>query len=238
MYKRTQLVSASNFVFTNPKQPEEMLLTQDTHNALSVLEKKIKEAGGTLKINSLSRTWAKQEQLRKKYEDYQKLSDEEKKKVTFVPLAAPPGKSFHEACRAVDISLSNLKFPNTPPDKQLDKLWEISHPLGWTDIIDKPDETMSEAWHFDFKNEWDPVSKKMGYGIAAQCAILDVGKWDPAEHPLKVRNMFIQAQLLRLGHYEIGSVDGLLGQKSLKALRDLGLDVSSLEKVVQQLIGM
>lgn len=223
--QRTLLVSCDNFPFTNKKPLDEKQLTPDTHKAALAVEQAVKASGGNFVINTAFRSWAKQQSL-------VDLHEANPKKNAF---AAPPGGSYHQAGRALDLNLNVLNFPNTPKDKWLEKLWSIIISLGFRPIIDKPDMNASEAWHFDFLGPWKAVRDNAGNATAAQCAILDVGNWNPKESALKTRNMFIQAQLLRLGRYEIGKIDGAIGPKSLNAIKALGCTESDLDKVAQWL---
>ena len=48
--------------------------------------------------------------------------------------------------------------------------------------------------------------------------ILDIGRWDSKETERKTLVMFIQAQLIRRGHYTVGKVDGIAGPRTLNEL--------------------
>lgn len=187
-------------------------ITPDMFEALKLLNEAVKAADGRLHIIDLFRNWSVQGAARKLYEAGKK------------PFVAKPGGSFHGAGRAVDIKLQLLKFKRTPKHKQLDKLWELAIPLGFKPIIKVPNENAEEAWHFDFPGkDWADAYEKLSYPEIAKCCILDVDEWDPNENEAKVLNMFIQAQLIRLGKYEIGKVDGILGSKTKKVLAFMGL---------------
>ena len=212
--KRIELIAAVGFKYVKPRTVSEVLLTPDAHAALKELEKLITQARGQLKINSVYRSWAKQ----------QELFDLHAKQPKVYPVASAPGKSYHQAGRAIDFAINELNFVGVTKEKWLDKFWDIAKPLGFTPIILKPNESESEAWHFDFKGCWSAVSEKIGYLKAAQCAILDVGNWNPNEDLVKEKRMFCQAQLLRLGFFEIGDIDGILGKKSIECLKKIGYD--------------
>jgi len=126
-------------------------------------------------------------------------------------FVAEPGQSFHNAGRAIDFSIGALKVP-------LARVWEIAIPLGWSPVIEKPDTTASEAWHLDFMGPWAPVKQRLGYTQAAIAACLDIGYG----HNGSTTEMFIQAQLQRLGH-DIGKIDGILGKKTQAAIASRGL---------------
>jgi hypothetical protein len=234
--KRVHLVPIVGLSFTSPKTVEEIYVTPDTFDGIKELAKKVVAEKGTFKLNTIFRSWDKQAALRQKYENYEKLSDAEKKKATFIPLAAPPGNSFHMAGRAIDVDVKNLNFFATPRDRWLAKFWSIAKPLGFRPIIDKPDLSISESWHFDFAGPWEAVRLKVGYGEAAKCAIIDVGNWNPNEKDDIIKKMFIQVQLIRLGHTQIGAVDGILGTKSIDAIKKLGINSNlPLENIILEL---
>lgn len=245
---RIQLVPASGILSSYPKKnnPSERwdisvfkdnaLICSDMFTALCELDKQVTAAGGTLYVTDLRRTWAMQAQARQDYVSGVKKA-----------YAAVPGGSFHQAARAIDFAVSQLNFKGVAKDQWLKKFWDLAKPLGFHPIIAIPDLNMSECWHFDFPGkDWEAAyaykdkssSDAIDYTLVAKCCILDAGLWDPSENPDKVVKMFIQAQLIRLGRYEIGSVDGILGSKSLKALQDLGLTATDVNQVAQSLSKM
>lgn len=205
--KRTILVSASEFLYTKKRPEEEVMVCPDVLDALRKLRDAVEKEKGTFKINSVFRTWAKQ----------QELFDLHKQDPVKYAVASAPGKSYHQAGRAIDFAIQELNFPGLPKDKWLEKFWSLYKPLGFSPIIDKPEMDASEAWHADFVGPWISAFHRLGYLETAKCAILDVGNWDDKETESNVKNMFIQAQLQRLG-YDIGKADGVLGTKSLAAL--------------------
>jgi hypothetical protein len=132
-------------------------------------------------------------------------------KAAFVAL---PGRSFHNAGRAIDVHLGVLKFPGVAADKQLDRLWEIARSCGWDPIIKAPDEGASEAWHFDHYGELSGVLKRLGYEQAALCGAILVGHGD-----LSGFGAELQALICRAG-FDIGKIDGDVGPRTLGALAD------------------
>jgi hypothetical protein len=119
---------------------------------------------------------------------------------------------MHNAGRAIDVDLGSLKFPNTAADQQLDKLWEIAKPLGWSPIIKTADERASEAWHFDFYGDIQGVLGRLGYEQAALCGAILVGHGDLSGFGAEV-----QALLCRAG-FDIGKIDGAPGAKTRAGL--------------------
>lgn len=238
---RVELVQASGLLSSykkksNPTQrwdvsvfKENAYVCPDMLEALIQLDAAVTAQNGTLYITDLGRTWELQQKRR---EDYEK-----KIKPAY---AAVPGGSFHQAGRAVDFSTSELNFQGVPKEQWLKKFWDICRPLGFHPIISIPDLKKSECWHFDFPGKaWEAAyaykdkfsSDAIDYTLIAKCCILDIGKWDPKENPDKVMKMYIQAQLIRLGKYEIGTVDGILGQKSWKAVQSLSIMDTDLKQV-------
>jgi hypothetical protein len=67
--------------------------------------------------------------------------------------------------------------------------------------------------------------------FVAKCAILDIGKWGDGSRDKK-QKMFIQSQLIRVGIYEIGKVDGIIGDKTKSALSNLGLNSDNLNEAI------
>jgi len=198
------------------------LVSPDFRDALVDLNNQVKQSGGTFYITELYRDWLTQEKARWEYVTGKK------------PFVAKPGESFHGSGRAIDLDIQNLNFP-LPKQDWLKKLWELALPIGFRPVIDKPEMNKSEAWHLDFPGPWGNVILKSGYSEAAKCAVLDVGQWNPQEPIDKVQRMFIQAQLVRLGH-EIGSVDGLIGKKTMAALQQYDFeDLTHLDAIIQRL---
>lgn len=207
-------------VFNNVGQKGNYI-TPDFLKGLRKLDELVKLNKGNLKITDLYRSWEVQSTNRKNY-----ISGKKKAYV------AKPGGSFHNAGRAVDISLEHLQFEGVDRDDWLEVLWDIAIPLGFKPIIKIPDMDASEGWHLDWPGiDWIDAYKKLKYSEVAKCCVLDVGAWDPSENKDKVERRFIQSQLIRIGYYEIGKVDGLIGPKTSKILRSLGLDKLSTEAI-------
>ena len=208
-YKPKERLDVSCF---NNQGQQGNFICEDMAEALKILDKIVTESGGSMYIIDLFRNWSVQEASRNQY-----LSG---KKRAFV---APPGGSFHNAGRAVDISVKELSYSGIEKDDWLQKFWDQAKPLGLLPIIKIPNLGTSECWHFDFPGEdWKEAYEKLSYPEVAKCATLDIGAWDPSEDPAKVDRMFLQSQLIRLGHYEIGKVDGVIGSKTQRVLDQLG----------------
>lgn len=217
---------------TGPEIPREKLkplastaggrATPDTATALLALHEAVTAAGGDLRITDLFRSVATQADARKKYETWVAAGkpapgspgwDAKSMKNAFV---AVPGRSWHNAGRAIDVHLAALRFPGIPADKQLDKLWEIAKKIGWSPIIKAPDEKASEAWHFDYFGPWERVKAKIGYEQAAVAAAQDIAN---GEVPAEERRL--QGGLHRAG-YDVGGIDGIVGKTTYAGLTASG----------------
>jgi len=147
----------------------------------------------------------------------------EGRKKAFSPA---PGGSLHEAGRAMDIDLSSIGV-------SLPKFGEIARAHGFSPIIDTPDPHRSESWHFDCHGSHHAVYEYVKEGKAgkmlapytqmAQSAILAIGvklEVVPAQEVA-----YLQAGLIRLG-FDPGRIDGVQGDKTSRALRDAGANLS------------
>lgn len=195
-------------------------LTPEAAVALKKLNDAVSAAGGDFRVTDCHRDVTVQGAARKKY-DFWVASGKPKgaaynSKTMKNDYVALPGKSNHNGGRAIDIDLGSLKFPGVARDKQLDKLWEIATPLGWSHVIKAPTEGVSESWHFDFQGDLKGVFDRLGYEQGALAGALLVGQagaWQSYER-------VIQALVCRAGGL-IGEIDGQIGPKTLAALSSL-----------------
>lgn len=193
----------------------------DVAKALLAADKVIAIARGDFRILDLVRNVSQQAKGRKKYETWlaagkpKQSSSRWDSGIMKDAYIARPGRSMHNAGRAMDVDLSSLNFVGDP-DKQLDTLWGIIEPLGWDPIIKRPDEGASEAWHFDFWGPWQGTYDLLGYEQAAMCAVLDLGHVELFDRGVQ---RAIQAHLHRAGH-DVGDVDGWIGSKTMRGLTD------------------
>ena len=187
--------------------------TPDTTAAIQGVVADLRALGYDLRLSDLFRSYAMQ---KKAHEDYV-----EGGKKAYSP---PPGGSMHEAGRAMDIELASIGVP-------LKKFWEIARARAFLPIIDKPDPSRSEAWHFDCRGSHHMVYEytrkgKAGVSMApytqmAHSAILAIG--------VKVDTLpdqgigSVQAGLIRLG-LDPGRIDGILGARTTAALQAAGFD--------------
>jgi hypothetical protein len=184
-------------------------------------------AGADFRVTELHRDLAVQTAARVKYETWVAAGkptgasfNPKTMKAAFVAL---PGRSGHNAGRSIDVDLASLKFPGVPANLQLDTLWEIATPLGWSHIIKEAKEGASESWHFDYHGELAGVMKRLGYEQWALCGAILVGHGD-----LSGYDPILQALLCRAG-YDIGKIDGVIGAKTVAALKAAlpGVDVAT-----------
>lgn len=195
--------------------------TSDTADGLLKLHEAVAAAGGDLRITDCWRSVATQQEARERYERWLAAGQPRPGSVGFDPrtmkadLVARPGRSFHNAGRAIDVHLAALRFPGVRADRQLDTLWELARPIGWTPILKAPEERASEAWHFDFFGVWGRVKARVGYEQAAIAAAQDVGNGEPSPA------LQVQGGLHRAG-YSVGAIDGDIGPKTRAGLTTSG----------------
>lgn len=195
--------------------------TPDMKQALIDVGKKLKEAGGNLYLSDLFRSYEMQLQSH--------LDWKSGRKKAFSP---PPGGSMHEAGRAFDLDLDNLKI-------ELADFWEIAKEFGVFPIIDKPKSGKSESWHFDCRGSHRKVyeyyaagkGKNMKpYTAMSASGILAIGvKVDAFGE--NQSDAALQAGLIRLG-FELGNVDGDIGQKTRAALEKAEIAWTNVEEVL------
>jgi len=149
---------------------------------------------------------------------------ENAKKGVFSPL---PGGSMHEAGRAFDLDLEALLKNDV---LSLADFWEIAEANGFFPIIDEPNKSKKEAWHFDCRGSHGIVreyyldgkggSNMKPYTAMAASAILSIGvQVDRFQNQNAAK---IQSALIRLGH-ELGPLDGSIGTKTRNALAAAGI---------------
>ncbi len=201
------------------------LLVDAAARALERLVEGVRARGGSLRVTDGYRSVETQTRARARYDAWHRAGrprpgqagwDGGTMKAAYVAL---PGRSFHNAGRSIDIHVGALKFPGVPPLQQLDTLWNIAIPLGWTPIIRAPNEQESESWHFDFLEHWRPVLERRGYEEAAVGAVLETG--ENGAFPACGMTRRIQSQLHRAG-YDCGAIDGMFGSKTEGALYAAG----------------
>ncbi|MCB1824921.1 MAG: D-alanyl-D-alanine carboxypeptidase family protein [Candidatus Competibacteraceae bacterium] len=202
--------------------PERMAKsTPDTQTALKAISIDLKDAGGKLVLSDLFRSYDMQLQAH--------LDWKTGKKRAYSP---PPGGSLHEAGRAFDLSLKDMKI-------KLSDFWDIAKAHGMVPIISTPDKRKSEAWHFECRGSHQVVYDyyKDGHGAnmkpykaMAASSILSIGvivdKYDSNQEAA-----YLQSCLVRLG-LKLGNIDGLIGRKTKQAVADAGSTYTNLEEAI------
>lgn len=205
--------------------PERMAkTTPDTINAINSISTELKAVGGELYLSDLFRSYDMQQQAHNDYVSGKKKA-----------YSPPPGGSMHEAGRAFDLDLEAIKVP-------LSKFWEIAKKYGVYPIINTPNSSLNEAWHFDCVGSHNKVYQYYATGKAtnmkpyqamAASAILAIGIEVDMFKSKRVEAS-IQSSLIRLG-YDIGSIDGVIGEKTKTALKQAGVNSLNLETILLDL---
>lgn len=202
--------------------------------ALLNLHKAVQAAGGDFRVTELHRDVKVQQKAREKYDTWVRAGKPSPSSPVFssktmkAAFVALPGRSFHNAGRAIDIHVGALKFPGVSSDKQLDKFWDIATSCGWSPVIRSPDESASESWHFDFYGELSGVHKRLGYEETAKCGAILVGHSGDCQTFAHT----VQALLQRAG-FDIGKIDGVIGPRTSGALATaLGVNASEAGRII------
>ena len=201
-------------IYNNASLPARMAkCTPDTAIALQNIVDDLQALGHHLRLSDLFRSYEMQRQANLDYVQGRKKA-----------YSPPLGGSMHEAGRAMDIDLSSIGMT-------LKKFWEVAEARGFSPIIDAPIAGRSESWHFDCRGSHDAVYKyvksgKAGASIApytqmAYSGILAIGV--PVDALPEQSTGALQSALIRLG-YDPGRIDGVIGDRTLAAMRDAGLD--------------
>jgi hypothetical protein len=204
-------------IYNNGLLPHRMALcTPDTKKAVEAIAADLHSLGFGLRLSDMFRSYDMQKQA---HADYV-----EGRKKAFSPA---PGGSMHEAGRAMDIDLSSIGVP-------LSKFWEIAKAHGFDPIIDRPDTSLSESWHFDCRGShgavYDYVSSgKAGisippYAQMSHSSISAIGV--PVDAVPSQDVAYIQSSLIRLG-FDPGRIDGVAGDRTRGALEDAGVSLDS-----------
>ena len=201
-------------IYHNQALPTRMAkCTPDTAGAIQAIVEDLRGLGHELRLSDLFRSYEMQRQANRDFV--------EGKKKAYSP---PPGGSMHEAGRAMDIDLGSMGVP-------LGQFWDIAKAHGFSPIIDSPNPSRSEAWHFDCRGSHEAVYRyvqqgKAGAAIApytqmAHSAIVAIGV--PVDGLPDQGVGFLQAALIRLG-FDPGRIDGVMGSRTLGAMRAAGVD--------------
>jgi len=187
--------------------------TPDTAAAIQGIVEDLRGLGHELRLSDLFRSYDMQRQANLDYVQGRKKA-----------YSPPPGGSLHEAGRAMDIDLASIGVP-------LSQFWEIARGRGFSPIIDSPDPSRSEAWHFDCRGSHDMVYRyvhqgKAGAAVApyTQMAHSAIGAIGVQVDGLPDQGVgFLQGALIRLG-FDPGRIDGVMGPRTAAAMRNAGVD--------------
>ncbi|MCW3087548.1 MAG: hypothetical protein JWQ78_934 [Sediminibacterium sp.] len=199
--------------------------TPDMYSAMFSIGADLAKKGGKLILSDLFRSYDMQAQSHNDYASG--------KKKAFSP---PPGGSFHEAGRGLDLDLSAIKIP-------LVDFWKIAAKYGVVPIIPQPKANVSEAWHFDCRGSHQLVyeyytagkgTNMKPYTAAAASGILSIGVHVDSFGANQTQAA-IQSCLVRLGKV-IGNIDGQIGRRTQLALTELGIpfDLSAMDEMLLQ----
>jgi hypothetical protein len=192
--------------------------TPATAAAMKRLADAVTAEGGDFRVTESHRDIVVQRTARNRYDNWVRAGKPKQGTAGFnastmkAAYVATPGRSMHNAGRAIDVDIASLKFPGVAADKQLDKLWTLAKAVGWSPIIKSADERASEAWHFDCYDDLAPMLRRVGYEQTALCGAILVGHGDLTGFVPE-----IQALLCRAG-FDIGGIDGVVGPRTKRSL--------------------
>jgi len=218
------LVSVSLPSIYGNSKPLPSLMARATPDFSSKLDQ-LKSTVPGLRWSDLFRSYAMQKQSNLDYVTG--------KKTAFSP---PPGGSFHESGRAMDIDLTTMGM-------SLAAFWNVVKPLGFAPIVSTPDTKLSESWHFDYRGSHQLVYDYVAsgkvqktyspYAQAARSAILAIGQ--PVDDVPNHDVALIQSALIRLG-FDPGPIDGLVGFRTNGALTAAGATLDNADTVLAGMI--
>lgn len=171
-----------------------------------------------LRITELWRDYNVQLLARQRYEKWLAAGKPSRTDTAWRPsemktdFVAKPGKSMHNAGRAIDVWVDKLREHLGP--QYLDAFWPIAAKYGFTPVITKPEEGKSESWHFDHWGPWASVRDRLGYeqtALAAALVVGNAGDWQSDER-------VVQAHLHRLG-MDVGEIDGVIGRRTIEGVQ-------------------
>ena len=191
----------------------------------SIALDQLKSKSPSLRWSDLYRSYEMQKQANQDYVTGRKKA-----------FSPPPGGSFHEAGRAMDIDLSTIGMT-------LAAFWDVVKPLGLVPIVNAPNAKLSEAWHFDCRGSHQLVydyvasgkvqSTYSPYAQAARSAILALGQHvdDVPDQDIAM----IQSALIRLGQ-DPGPIDGVSGFRTKAAAKAAGVTMDNADTKLADLL--
>ena len=159
------------------------------------------------------------------------------------PTGLPPEWSAIPAGREVLLKLEILddeEPEGSRRERELAMLWGLAIPLGFTPFARYPLPGPHESV-FHFVGPWATLMDQLlgaGRGETAWpsfcCAAqIDVERWEGS----RTTERLVQAHLHRLG-YNVGPVDGIVGNKTQGALRATNLHSKALTEVASEIVGI
>jgi hypothetical protein len=199
--------------------------TPDTIDALRKLEKRVSKLRATVSVDGpglLEMTW-------------------EKVRAAPGPTGLPPEWSAVPTGREVYLKLTiqDDDGPETSRrERELAMLWALTVPLGLVPFTRYPLPGPHDSVFHVF-GEWGLLLDHLlgagrgeaGWPSFCCAAQIDVGKWEGG----RVTERLVQAHLHRIG-FNVGSVDGIVGNKTQGALRAANLHSLPLADVAKQIV--
>lgn len=155
-------------------------------------------------------------------------------------FAARAGESFHGCGMSVDIDVGALFCAGLirGSNAVLAKFWALASEHGWTPIIPEPDASRSEAWHFDHTGGLLPVRRlfEANHYLPAYDDVARVANALAGTLPVdNTEAAYVQARLT-IGGFWCGKIDGLIGAKTLAALKAAGVELPATRPTVANMV--
>lgn len=153
------------------------------------------------------------------------------------PTGFPPQASMWVAGREAQLRLQFTERQTTRWE-EVAALWGLAVPLGFVPWNRYPmpghgDEVFHYLgpWHGLYDHLLSQGRGELAWPSVCCAAQVDLGRWQ-GDKPVE---RFVQAQLHRLGHH-CGPVDGVVGDRTLAALRAMGLQSKNLNQAAEALL--
>ena len=203
---------------------------------LNSLDRAVQAGGGApLRLTEAYRPVARQQQARAAYLTWMQAGRPAPGSAGWRPgmkaaYVAPPGESHHGWGAAVDIDVGALRVADhgAGTHESLAAFWEIASFFGWHPVIQHPQVSASESWHFEHFGGLSQIralmqmhrpryrAQRVSSTIAlAGCALTGTLPAALGNHDV----YYVQARLLAEGLW-CGEPDGQLGPLTSHALED------------------
>lgn len=185
------------------------LVIPEFQYALSKLQDIVSQVGGKLFVKEAYRTFGQQTDRHRKYNTDR------------------AGQSMHNAARAVDVHIQSLDFDYQVETDFVDILSKAAEHVGaYAHLHD--DKKDCACLHY--YGDWITLKDKVPHTELVKAMCIDAGLWEGYSSN-KLRIAFVQSQLVRIGKFDVGMIDGILGKKTQSVLDDMGLDINLDETV-------